>query len=218
VFRYRLQKCHPPLKPHQKSFLELEVCSETDQAQRRCHWRPSLLVERTLDAPVNIYTVRLPATPGIICIRFTHWHIAHLIHLLPGLLEVGGDHLRSGDSTACQSCCDPKQEETNPEQFKHGEGEKSATVVPVPGPDPLRTPGETSHTPRSCDPTIPELRNLPGDGGTWKNFILPVRWSGEFFLFIRTTGRIIIPIIIKAVIGVLRVVKHRPAPCSAPVE
>lgn len=74
------------------------------------------------------------------------------------------------------------------------------------------------HSPESCDPTSPELRNLTRDRRTWKNFILPVRWSGEFFLFVRTTGRIIIPIIIEAVIGVLRVVKHRPAPCSAPVE
>lgn len=214
-----LQKDHPPLKPCQKSFPELEGCSETDQAQRHCHWRLCLLVERTLAAPANIYTAHLPTTPGIICTRFTHCHIAHLIPLLPGLLEVGGDHLRSGGSTACQSCCDPAEEQTNHEHFKHGEGRKSACCGACAGARPTaHTWGEVPCSPESCDPTIPELRNLPRHGGTWKNFILPVGWSGEFFLFVRTTGRIIIPVIIKAVIGVLRVIKHRPAPCSAPVE
>lgn len=214
-----LQKDHAPLKPHQKSFPELAGCSETDQAQRHCHWRPCLLVARTFGAPANIYTAHLPTTPGVIGIRFTRWHVAHLIPLLPGLLEVGGDHLRSGGSTACRSCCDPAQEKTNHEHFEQGDGAKSACCGACAGARPTaHTWGKVPRSPRSCGPTIPELRNLPRDGETWKNFILPVRRSGEFFLFVRTTGRIIIPIVIKAVIGVLRVVKHRPAPCSAPVE
>lgn len=176
-------------------------------------------MESTLGAPRNTCTTHLPTTPGTSCTPFTHWCIAHLIPLLLGLLEFGGDHLRSGSSTACQICCDPTRRKQTMSTSNTERGRNPPPAVPALGPDPPRTPGERSRAPpRAVIPPSQSSETSPGDGGTWKNFFLPVRRSGEFFLFVRTTGRIIIPIIIKAVIGVLRVVKHRPAPCSAPVE
>lgn len=87
------------------------------------------------------------------------------------------------------------------------------------GPSPItHTWDEEPHCPTRSDLTVPQLKNPPQGWGTWRNFLLPIRRSGEFLLFVRTTGRVIIAVIIKAVIGVLRVVKHRSAPCSAPVE
>lgn len=112
---------------------------------------------KDLRFPVNIYTAPLPTVLGI-CIQFTRWHIAYIIRLLLGLLEVEGHHPRSGDSTACQSCCDPTQEKTNHGHFKHREGGKS---------DPLHTPGERSPSPpKSIIPpsqsseTSPEMRGF----------------------------------------------------------
>lgn len=180
-----------------------------------CYQRSCLLLERTREHN----TVHLSTTAPIIYFQLPHWQVAHLIPLLLWLLEVKRDHLRSGRSTACQSCCDPAWEETNHEHFRHREGGKFAHHGVNTRTSPtMHTWGKVPHCPECSDPTLPELKILPRDKGTWKNFILPICRSGEFFLFVRTTGRIIIPIIIKAVIGVLCVVKHRPAPCSAPVE
>lgn len=168
---------------------------------------------------MNIFTARLPTTPGIIRIPFTHRHAARLIPLLPGLLELGGDHRRAGGSTARQRCCHPAPEETNREHFKHGGGGGSVPLRCLRwGQTHCPTWGEVPRSPRAVIPPSQSAGASPATGGTWKKFTLPVRRSGEFFLLVRTTGRIIISIVIKAVIGVLRVVKHRPAPRSAPVE
>lgn len=83
-----------------------------------CYQRSCLLLERTREH----YTVHLSTTAPIIYFQLPHWQVAHLIPLLLWLLEVKRDHLRSGRSTACQSCCDPAREETNHEHFRHREG------------------------------------------------------------------------------------------------
>lgn len=160
-----LQTDHLP-NPIGKVFPELGGCSETDQAQGRRPWRQCLLLGRTSGAPVNIFTARLPTTPGIIRIPFTHRHAARLIPLLPGLLELGGDHRRAGGSTARQRCCHPAPEETNREHFKHGGGGGICpTAVPAVGSDPLPHLGRGPALPESRDPAIPERRSIPSDGG-----------------------------------------------------
>lgn len=124
---------------------------------------------RTLAAPANPYTAHLPTTPGIICTQFTHWHVAHLIPLLPGLLEVRGDHLRSGGSRHARVTVTPYKKKQIVNTSNTERGVNLPAAVPVLGPDPLRTPGERSHAPPGDEiPPSQSSETSPEMGGLGK--------------------------------------------------